>query len=69
MKITELRQKTAQELTKMLEAKRLELAELAVKMRTGEFKAVHEPRQLRKQIAHIRTVMREQTLSESRQND
>lgn len=64
IKTSELRQKPAAELTKLLAQERQNLADLVVDYKT---KDVANPRQIRgvkKQIARLLTLLKEQTLAE-----
>lgn len=59
MKIQELRQKSKNELQKLLEEKRLRLAQLRFDLAAGKIKNVREIRKIKKDIARILTLMKE----------
>jgi len=59
MKITELRQKSKEELKKLLEEKRERLRQLRFDLASGKVKNVREIRQIRKEIARILTLLKQ----------
>ena len=61
MKITELRQKSKSELQKILQDSRERLRQLHFDLAAGKVKNVREIRKIKKDIAHILTLLRETT--------
>ena len=58
MKFTELRQKSIQDLQKILEDNREKLRELRFDLSTGKVKNVREIRKIKKEIAQILTLLK-----------
>jgi large subunit ribosomal protein L29 len=59
-----LKDKTIAELNKMLEEARKDWVDLKMQLSIGKLKNVHEPKQKRKLIANIKTIIREKQLKE-----
>ena len=66
MNVTELRQKNAQELTDELFDLRREQFNLRMQQATGQLVRPHEYRRVRRDIARIKTVQREQQQSQEK---
>jgi large subunit ribosomal protein L29 len=64
MKITELRQKSKSELQKLLQDSRERLRQLRFDLASGKVKNVREIRELKKDIARILTLLKEEPISE-----
>lgn len=62
MEIEKIRKKTEKELLKMKEDLRNEFAEKYLEMRMGKIKNLKEPRQIRKDLAKVETVLKEKEL-------
>jgi large subunit ribosomal protein L29 len=60
MKANELRQKSAQELNDLLVDLRKEQFDLRMQLGTGQLAEPHKLRQLRREIARVKTVMNNQ---------
>ncbi len=63
MKSSELRQKTKEELEKLLKENREKLRQLRFDLTAGKVKNVREIRKTKKEIARILTLLREKNLS------
>ncbi|PSO44946.1 50S ribosomal protein L29 [Candidatus Saccharibacteria bacterium SW_7_54_9] len=62
MKTEELRQQSTQELTQQLAKDEADLADFMVDVRTKEVDDIRRGRRLRKEIARIKTIIREREL-------
>lgn len=67
IKMTEIRKLTTQELNKKLEANKKELFNLKFSASTGTLEKPHRIKELRHEVAKIKTVIRERELSESKE--
>ena len=66
MNASELRNKNAEELTEELLELRKEQFNLRMQQATGQLVRPHEYRRVRRDIARIKTVLREQQISQSK---
>ena len=66
MNASELRKKNAEELTEELLELRKEQFNLRMQQATGQLVRPHEYRRVRRDIARIKTVLREQQISQSK---
>ena len=67
IKMTEIRKLTTQELNKKLEENKKELFHLNFSASTGNLEKPHRIKELRHEVAKIKTVIRERELSESKE--
>ncbi|MBQ6284794.1 MAG: 50S ribosomal protein L29 [Bacilli bacterium] len=67
MKMTEIRKLTTQELNKKLEENKKELFNLKFALSTGNLEKPHRIKELRHEVAKIKTVIRERELNESKE--
>ena len=67
IKMTEIRKLTTQELNKKLEENKKELFNLKFAASTGNLEKPHRIKELRHEVAKIKTVIRERELSESKE--
>lgn len=67
IKMTEIRKLTTQELNKKLEENKKELFNLKFSASTGTLEKTHRIKELRHEVAKIKTVIRERELSESKE--
>lgn len=67
IKMTEIRKLTTQELNKKLEENKKELFNLKFSASTGALEKPHRIKELRHEVAKIKTVIRERELSESKE--
>ena len=67
MKMTEIRKLTPEELIKKEEENRKELFNLKFSAATGNLEKPHRIKELRHEVAKIKTVIRERELSESKE--
>lgn len=67
IKMTEIRKLTTQELNKKLEENKKELFNLKFSASTGNLEKPHRIKELRHEVAKIKTVIRERELNESKE--
>ena len=67
MKIAEIRKLTTEDLNKKLEENKKELFNLKFSASTGNLEKPHRIKELRHEVAKIKTVIRERELSESKE--
>ena len=67
MKMTEIRKLTTPELTKKVEENKKELFNLKFSASTGNLEKPHRIKELRHEVAKIKTVIRERELNESKE--
>lgn len=67
IKMTEIRKLTTQELNKKLEENKKELFNLKFALSTGNLEKPHRIKELRHEVAKIKTVIRERKLNESKE--
>ena len=67
MKMTDIRKLTTQELNKKLEENKKELFNLKFALSTGNLEKPHRIKELRHEVAKIKTVIRERELNESKE--
>ena len=67
IKMTEIRKLTTQELNKKLEENKKELFNLKFALSTGNLEKPHRIKELRHEVAKIKTVIRERQLNESKE--
>ena len=67
IKMTEIRKLTTQELNKKLEENKKELFNLKFALSTGNLEKPHRIKELRHEVAKIKTVLRERELNESKE--
>lgn len=67
IKMTEIRKLTTQELNKKLEENKKELFNLKFSASAGTLEKPHRIKELRHEVAKIKTVIRERELSESKE--
>ena len=67
MKIAEIRKLTTEDLNKKLEENKKELFNLKFAASTGNLEKPHKIKELRHEVAKIKTVIRERELSESKE--
>lgn len=65
MKLTDIKQKSAVELKKLLTESREELFHLKLKKKTGQLEKVHRIKELKTQIAQILTILKENELNQA----
>ena len=68
MKMTEIRKLTTQDLNKKLEEIKKELFNLKFSAATGNLEKPHRIKELRHEVAKIKTVIRERELNESKED-
>ncbi|NLC47985.1 MAG: 50S ribosomal protein L29 [Tenericutes bacterium] len=68
MKMTEIRKLTTQDLNKKLEEIKKELFNLKFSAATGNLEKPHKIKELRHDVAKIKTVIRERELNESKED-
>ena len=67
IKMTEIRKLTTKELNKKLEENKKELFNLKFALSTGNLEKPHRIKELRHEVAKIKTVIRERELNESKE--
>ncbi len=67
IKMTEIRKLTTKELNKKLEENKKELFNLKFSLSTGNLEKPHRIKELRHEVAKIKTVIRERELNESKE--
>ena len=67
IKMTEIRKLTTEELNKKLEENKKELFNLKFALSTGNLEKPHRIKELRHEVAKIKTVIRERELNESKE--
>ena len=67
IKMTEIRKLTTKELNKKLEENKKELFNLKFALSTGNLEKPHRIKELRHEVAKIKTVLRERELNESKE--
>lgn len=67
IKMTEIRKLTTKELNKKLEENKKELFNLKFSLATGNLEKPHRIKELRHEVAKIKTVIRERELNESKE--
>lgn len=67
IKMSEIRKLTTQELNKKLEENKKELFNLKFSAATGNLEKPHRIKELRHEVAKIKTVIRERELNESKE--
>ena len=67
MKMTEIRKLTTPELTKKVEENKKELFNLKFSASTGNLEKPHRIKELRHEVAKIKTVIREREINESKE--
>ena len=67
IKMTEIRKLTTKELNKKLEENKKELFNLKFSLATGNLEKPHRIKELRPEVAQIKTVIRERELNESKE--
>ena len=67
IKMTEIRKLTTQELNKKLEENKKELFNLKFALSTGNLEKPHRIKELRHEVAKIKTVIRERELNEGKE--
>ena len=67
IKMTEIRKLTTQDLNKKLEENKKELFNLKFALSTGNLEKPHRIKELRHEVAKIKTVIRERELNESKE--
>ena len=68
MKIEEMRKLTTEELNKKLEENKKELFNLKFSLSTGNLEKPHRIKELRHEVAKIKTVIRERELNEGKED-
>ena len=68
IKMTEIRKLTTQELNKKLEENKKELFNLKFSASTGNLEKPHRIKELRHEVAKIKTVIRERELNEGKED-
>ena len=68
MKMTEIRKLTTEELNKKLEENKKELFNLKFSLSTGNLEKPHRIKELRHEVARIKTVIKERNLSSKEEN-
>ena len=68
MKVNELRKLTSEDLTKKITESKKELLDLRFKQSTGSLEKPSKIHELRKDVARMKTILRERELSEGGQN-
>ena len=67
IKMTEIRKLTTKELNKKLEENKKELFNLKFSLATGNLEKPHRIKELRHEVAKIKTVLRERELNDSKE--
>ncbi len=67
IKMTEIRKLTTEDLNKKLEENKKELFNLKFALSTGNLEKPHRIKELRHEVAKIKTVIRERELNESKE--
>ena len=68
MKVNELRKLTSEDLTKRITESKKELLDLRFKQSTGSLEKPSKIHELRKDVARMKTILRERELSEGGEN-
>ena len=68
MKVNELRKLTSEDLTKKITESKKELLDLRFKQSTGSLEKPSKIHELRKDVARMKTIIRERELSEGGEN-
>ena len=68
IKMTEIRKLTTEELNKKLEENKKELFNLKFSLSTGNLEKPHRIKELRHEVARIKTVIKERNLSSKEEN-
>ena len=68
MKVNELRKLTSEDLTKKITESKKELIDLRFKKSTGSLEKPSKIHELRKDVARMKTILRERELSEGGEN-
>ena len=68
MKVNELRKLTSEDLTKKITESKKELVDLRFKQSTGSLEKPSKIHELRKDVARMKTILRERELSEGGEN-
>ncbi|CCY87853.1 50S ribosomal protein L29 [Mycoplasma sp. CAG:956] len=68
MKVNELRKLTSEDLTKKITESKKELLDLRFKQSTGSLEKPSKIHELRKDVARMKTILRERELSEGGEN-
>ena len=68
IKMTEIRKLTTKELNKKLEENKKELFNLKFSLSTGNLEKPHRIKELRHEVAKIKTVIRERELNEGKED-
>ena len=68
MKVKELRKLTSEDLTKKITESKKELLDLRFKQSTGSLEKPSKIHELRKDVARMKTILRERELSEGGEN-
>ena len=68
MKVNELRKLTSEDLTKKITESKKELLDLRFKQSTGRLEKPSKIHELRKDVARMKTILRERELSEGGEN-
>ena len=68
MKVNELRKLTSEDLTKKINESKKELLDLRFKQSTGSLEKPSKIHELRKDVARMKTILRERELSEGGEN-
>ena len=68
MKINELRKLTNEDLNKKITESKKELLDLRIKQSTGSLEKTSKIHELRKDVARMKTILRERELSEGGEN-
>ena len=68
IKMNEIRKLTTEELNKKLEEKKKELFNLKLSLSTGNLEKPHRIKELRHEVAKIKTVIRERELNEGKED-
>ena len=68
MKVNELRNLTSEDLTKKITESKKELLDLRFKQSTGSLEKPSKIHELRKDVARMKTILRERELSEGGEN-
>ena len=68
MKINELRKLTNEDLNKKITESKKELLDLRIKQSTGNLEKPSKVHELRKEVARMKTILRERELSEGGEN-
>ena len=68
MKVNELRKLTSEDLNKKITESKKELLDLRIKQSTGSLEKPSKIHELRKDVARMKTILRERELSEGGEN-